>query len=203
MSYATIAELRDRLGQSKTVNDDVLSRLVDSASQQVNQFTGRDFTKVADDATDEQRLFRCEYTNVAYIDDCLTDGAPVVERRLSSTSAWETLTEDTDFIFEPINGRREGRAWPTDRITLITQAHWFPINTAWPSLRVAAKWGWPEVPAEVVEATLLQAAKMHDRIKAPAGTLGVDGFGAVVRVMQGLDRDARTLLMPFQVEISR
>lgn len=70
----------------------------------------------------------------------------------------------------------------------------------WASARLAtvtAVWGWPAVPPEVVQAALLQAARLYRRKDSPEGVAGSAEWG-LVRVPY-LDPDVRRLLDPYRI----
>ncbi|NNF68437.1 MAG: hypothetical protein HKN01_01585 [Acidimicrobiia bacterium] len=196
MTYASIADLKARLGATKSTNDDALARALEAATAQIAEHTGRDFAVAPAAHGGNSRVFRPEQAHRLDIDDCVADVNTVVEYKTARTGSWTALTVDTDFIFEPLNGRFNSRTWSTESVVMINPGK-FLSCAAWPSVRVTARWGWPEIPDDIAEATLLQASKLVDRGDAPSGTLGVDGFGSVVRVQSGLDRDAATLIEPF------
>lgn len=198
MAYAKVAALRERLGAQKATKDDALRRALETAASQIDEWCGRSFTQAPAAHGGISRVYRPERSRLADVHDFVSDVNTVVERKVSREGSWETLTVDTDFIFEPLNQLFNGRTWPTDAIRIISPSTYLVANAEWTSLRVTARWGWPAVPEDIIEANLLQAAKLFDRSQSPAGTLGVDGFGATVRVQSGLDRDAATILEPFR-----
>jgi len=80
----------------------------------------------------------------------------------------------TDFEARPLNALVRGRPYQT------LKHHWHFWPT-WPSVRVqvTAKWGWPAVPDNVVEACLILAARIFRRKDSPDGTAGAGDFGPI------------------------
>lgn len=202
-SYIDTADMRSRLGTEKRTRDDEIDDEILAAEAQIDDYAGRTFaaytaygTGVSFAADAEARLFRPDNPHWTWVDDFVYEsGDTTIETRTSSTGSWTALTVDTDVQLEPINQRRNNKDWPTERLRVISGS--FPMAT-FPTLRITARWGWPGVPPAIKRAALLQASKLFDRSDSPAGTLGFDGFGAVVRVMSGLDRDAEKLVAPYR-----
>jgi hypothetical protein len=65
-------------------------------------------------------------------------------------------------------------------------------------VQVTAAWGWSADPAAVVNATLIQAARIFKRRTSPEGVVGgFQDFGAV-RVSSRMDPDVMDLLAPYR-----
>lgn len=101
-----------------------------------------------------------------------------------------TWTVVDDFDVEPENSlakrkpitalRRWGGRWSTYRL-----------------IRVTAMWGWPAIPAAVVQATQIQAARLYKRRTSPEGVTGNAEWGVVK--LSRLDPDVQTLLTDLQL----
>jgi hypothetical protein len=105
------------------------------------------------------------------VDEIGADDGLVVE--VGSGSTW-TAVDEADL-----------EQWPLNAL-----AQWQPVealarlDTSWPDgprqrVRITARWGWPAVPDEVIEATLLLAARLYKRKSSPDGTAGVGEWGPV------------------------
>lgn len=175
-AYATLAQLKAQLTIADTDRDNLLTAALNAASGRVNKFCGRTFSL---DSSPTARLFdpdqriarRPGGAEVFLIDD-IGDATFTVETGYYTTGA--TYTTIIDFATDRPNAIAEG--YP---ITGLLRAYgWYtgPSNR----LRVTAKWGWPAVPDEVVEATLILAAKMFRRKDSPEdGVLGASDWGRV------------------------
>ena len=184
MAYATLAELQARItdrASSATQLTDALT----AAEGAVNSHCGRDFDL---DAAASARVFEVIRSDRVQVDDIgSTTGLIVKTGRPGSFST--TLTIDTQFWLKPYNAIVKARAYEwvwSD--SLFTEADY-------PTVEVTAKWGWPAVPAEVKEATLLMASRLYSRKDSPTGVAGFGDYG-VVRVTAS-DADVSRLLDPY------
>jgi hypothetical protein len=69
------------------------------------------------------------------------------------------------------------------------------LASPWSTLayvQITARWGWPATPANIIEATYMQAARLWSRRNSPEGVIGSSEFGGV-RVA-GTDRDYEKLI---------
>ncbi len=78
----------------------------------------------------------------------------------------------------------------------------FAVGTALPitsgRLAVTAKWGWPSVPAGVMNACLLQANRWFKRKDAPFGVAGIDSMGGATRLLAQVDPDVAVGLSAYR-----
>ena len=120
--------------------------------------------------------------------------SPVHRRPVRSPTKVEigdgiSFAEITDYTAEPLNALVQGHP-----ITALRRRYGF-----WATLqvRVTGAWGWPGVPDEVSQATLLQASRLFNRRKSPEGITGNAEWG-LVRVTR-VDPDVASLLQPYQI----
>ena len=66
-------------------------------------------------------------------------------------------------------------------------------------VQVTAKWGWSAVPAAVVNANLIQAARFLKRRDSPYGIAGSPDMGNEMRLLAKLDPDVALLLRHYKV----
>jgi hypothetical protein len=183
--YATLAQLKDALKISDTASDDALNRVLVSASRQIEQHTGRKFW-LDDSATvrtyrPARRVVSTGDGQLVLVDDIGDTTGLVVET--GSTGSWTAVT---DYETDPDNALARG-----EPVTgLLRLAWWFGGYGL--RLRVTARWGWPTVPAEVTEATIIQAARLYRRKDSPEGVLGSAEWGAVH--VSRIDPDVQALL---------
>jgi hypothetical protein len=184
-TYITLAQLKAALKITDTADDVALQRAITSASAAVDSFTGRRFW--IDDAV-VPRIFRPARRvtwdrdgQLFLTDDIASSTGLIVE--MGTPSQWTLVT---DYEPHPDNALVKGKP-----ITgLLRLAWWFGGYGL--RLQVTAKWGWPAVPAEVVEATLIQAARLYRRKDSPEGILGSADWGAI-RVSR-VDPDVQALV---------
>jgi len=100
----------------------------------------------------------------------------------------ETWTQGTDYALEVAPGKYnvsgKGEQWPYTGAVVITGGKLFPFTWMWSHLdriQVTGVYGWPAVPLNVKNASLIVAAQLF-RIKD--SVFGVAGFGefGVVRI---------------------
>lgn len=165
--YTTDTEMKNRIGQD--ANTARLALAITAASKAIDLYTGRiDPGFGIDDATSARQI-RTRGNVVTDPDgelllvwDIATATDLVVE--VGDGASWSEVTgyipegEDLVDVNEPITGlrMRDGGKWAAPRV------------------RVTAKWGWPEVPAAVADATRILAERLYRRKDAP---WGVAGFG--------------------------
>lgn len=155
----------------------------------IHETTGRQFTL---DAEPSARTYRGSgrtwWTNdglhALVVNDIGSMAGLVIEVG-STASGWSTVSGvDTS----PDNALADGRP-----ITALLRSVGWPCGGA-QRVRVTARWGWPAVPDDVVQACLIQAARLYRRKDSPEGVMGSTEWG-VVRVTR-VDPDAKALLDP-------
>jgi hypothetical protein len=183
--YATLQQLKDALKISDTESDAALNRVLVSASRQIDAHTGRKFwlddTASARTYRPSRRVLATGEGQLVLVDDIGDSTGLVVET--GTTGSWTAVT---DYETDPDNALARG-----EPVTgLLRLAWWF----GGPSLRlqVTARWGWPAVPAEVTEATIIQAARLYRRKDSPEGILGSAEWGTIH--VSRIDPDVQALL---------
>lgn len=190
--YCTTDQLREHLGDTGVKIDiDLLERAVTSASRAVDSFTGRRFWQ---DATVKTRYFRPESSKLAMVDDISTTTGLVICTDSGTNYTWSDTWATTDYDLEPDNADQDESSYAWWRIRAIGNFA-FPIWNNRRTLRVASKFGWSAVPADVEYASLLKATSLFRRKDAPFGVAGFGDFGPV-RINRK-DSDVIDLLNPF------
>jgi hypothetical protein len=174
MAYVTLAEIKAYLSITDTSRDTILQRAVDAASASIDRACGRTFAlDVAASARvvrTRGKLYRDGGDYVLIVPDIATATGLVIADR--------TVTTDLG----------------QDGLPVITRLY---SAAAWPetSVSITAQWGWPEVPDEIGQATLLFASKLFKRKDSPEGVLASSDWGAV-RVTRR-DPDVQNLIDPY------
>lgn len=199
-TYCTLAEVKSALRITDNADDTALTRTIKAASRRIDQKCNRRFWI---DDTVSARTYAIKTPMLVLVDDIATTTGLIVEVDTTGNGAWSTLTNGSDYQLEPLNALAQG--FPVNTIrSLNTQS--FPTSTPtfWPTpyaqqalMRVTAKWGFPTVPDQVVEACIMLSARQFRRLDSP---LGVAGFGemGVVNVRR-FDPDIDELLAPFVI----
>lgn len=186
-NYTTLALLKLHLGTiTDSARDDLLNAAIEAASRSVDDFCGRRF---ALDATATARVYNPAgrlYYDEFIVDDIGSTTGLVVETG-NASDGWTAVT--TSIETSPDNAIVQG-----DSITgLVNLDGWaFGRNDR---VRVTAKWGFPAVPAQVGQATLIQAARLYKRKESPEGVLGNAEWGSIR--LSRVDPDVAALVARF------
>lgn len=187
--YATLADVKRRMStaDSNTSGDTDANYALASASDMINQYTGRQFGRVETASARSVRVRRgyLDTDDFWTTDDLVINGSAYVVG-----GTWSL--EPSDGILNGVPG------YPYERIVRTFGDH--PIYQAYggyaataPTL-VIARWGWAAVPGSIVQACLMLAA---DHLKSKDAPFGVAGFGDyVVRVRA--NPKVQELLDPFR-----
>jgi hypothetical protein len=174
-NYASLPELKDRLGIADTVDDDRCNDALASASREIESACGRQFNQ-ATSAT--ARIYYPRDACRAAVDDFYTVTGLVVATDEGDDGTYETTWAAADYQLEPLNGVFDGeQGWPYFEIRAVSR--WFPTLVRRAPLQVTAQWGWAEVPAPVRQACLILASETLKLKDAPFGVAGFGEFGAV------------------------
>lgn len=182
--YASLTELKTELRITDTVDDTELQSKLTSASRRVERDTGRRFYL---DANTSARTYRPTHAELLLVDDIATATGLVVE--VGRGTSWATVA-DTAYDLLPENA-------VADAVAIETLVR---VDGCWPlwgstRVRVTAKWGWPAVPEEIKNATLLLAGRLFRRKDSLEGVKGFSDLG-VIRVSR-YDPDYDALIGPY------
>ncbi|MCW6008500.1 hypothetical protein K1W54_28745, partial [Micromonospora sp. CPCC 205371] len=194
--YASLDELKHarRIKPDDTTDDTALMLALSRASRAIDKKTGRRFWL---DEVATTRVFfphgrvlhfgpRGGRGQLLLVDDIGTEAGLVVEAG-SPAAGW---TQIDDWVPQPDNALVHARAidalarpltcWSLDGFTRV---------------RITARWGWPELPEDVSQATVLLANRRYLRKDSPQGVLTSAEWGGV-RVSKW-DPDVMDLIEPY------
>lgn len=190
--YTNLPLLKSYVNETTGNLDSLLQQCLTSASRAIDSYCGRRFYA---DTNASARTYRlpdrvvCDPDGeLLIVDDISTTTGLVVE--VGSGSSWSTVT---DYDTAPENALAQGKP-----ITYLHRQYNTWASSARATVRVTAKWGYPAVPDEVLQATLIQAARLFKRKDSVGGMTGNDDFG-FVRVSR-VDPDVQALLRPFAIQ---
>ena len=189
--YADLATLKLALEiePSDTSRDDLLTKALAAASRGIDRDTGRRFwldpAPVVRTFNPRGRIVCDEAGERLLIDDIGSTAGLVVETGPPG-GPWSAVT---DFETAPDNALLDSR--PLTAL-LRTSGSWGYGTTR---VRITARFGWPAVPDEVVEATRIQAQRLYVRKDSPEGVTGSAEWG-VVRLSR-VDPDVYALIKHF------
>lgn len=190
-AYADLVTLKKSFSLEVDDMDDdaLLTQAIEAASRGIDDLCGRRFWR--DDAAGTRRYRTADRTvwtkdgHLLLVDDIATDAGLVIETGPAG-GPWTALS---GFETTPDNAVVDGRA-----ITgLLLPSGCWPCGTE--RVRVTAQWGWPALPAQVVQACLIQAARLFRRKDSPEGVTASSEWGPI-RVTR-VDPDVQALLQHF------
>jgi hypothetical protein len=188
-TYATLAELKSQLGITDTTEDTLLNMALTSASRAIEKWCGnRVFTL---DSSASARVYVPEGNYELFVDDIGTLTGLVVET--GSGGIYTTLNASA-FEATPTNALVRG--YPVTSLVDLGYAGVWWEGGVTPRVRVTAEWGWPAVPDEITQATLIMATRLFRRKGSPEGVAGFNDLG-VVRLSK-IDPDVQALIQPFK-----
>lgn len=211
MSYATLDQLKTYVGipTADTADDQTLQQALDAASGQIEAWCDRIFRA---DQTPTTRYYNTwpagnfqpgrffgSWTGYVDIDPLSATTGLVVKTDDAADGTYATTwTLDTDYRLEPVNATLKVPPQPWTRLVAMGRRY-FPKLYYRPGVQVTGTFGWPgSAPAEVIEATLIQASRLWKRKDAPFGVAGSVEFGSEIRLLNELDRDAQNLLAKYR-----
>jgi len=191
--YATLSQLKSALRITDAVDDSLLNTALDSASRWVDGWCDRSFAAAGTAATSRDYVPTTTF-GVVQIDDCVEVTEVRLDDDLDRTFSKTLLS--IDWAPEPVNETTYGLVLPFTRLRSYEDGYW-PVWRGQPTVRVFARYGWPEIPDAVREATILQASRLFTRLDSPLGVAGFGDMGAM-RVSRFVDPDVEQLLAPYR-----
>jgi hypothetical protein len=196
MAIITSSDLKTHLKISDATDDTSLGVAVAAANAAVVRWCGRSFDTTTT-ASASARVYRPATPTLTVTDDFWTTTALVVKLDEGDDGTYEsTLTLNTDYIVEPLNGLEAGASVPYRRI--LATSWLFSTSHTIPNVQVTAAWGWASIPDDVKLAALILGARIWKRKNSPEGVLGgFQDFGAV-RITSRQDPDVVNLLADYR-----
>jgi hypothetical protein len=192
--YCSIATVKLALGITTDTSRDVLiADAIDASSRFIDAVTGRRF--YADTSTSARvfrpqgRVHRDSDADKFFVDDIGSASGLTVE---IGTMGSASYTAVTDYETGPENALARGRP-----VEWLLREAWGLGSFA--RLRVTARWGWPEVPVDVAEATKIQAVRLYRRKDSPEGVAASAEWGAIR--LSRIDPDVDALLRPYVLPV--
>ena len=193
--YVTLDAVKDELGRSDVANDARIEAAINSASRQIDDFTGRRFWQ--DTNVTVREFYADDYSelisNVEQPFDISTTTGLILKLDTGDTGTFgTTLTINTHFILTPSNAADDSE--PFTGIRLVDSLYSFPMSSSGrPGVQITAKFGWAAIPDPVVQACLIQSVLLYKATDAAMGGLSF-GDGAFLRVRGGLNPIAQSLV---------
>lgn len=177
--YVTSLALKATLGLTgETFADPDIATAITAASRGIDQLCGRRFWLDAD--ASQVRYYTPISADLVSIDDLVTLTSLAHDPGGDGTYS-EAWTLNTDFVLRPDNAPADDRPWET--IARHPRARFRFVSQYPRTVKLTGKFGWPSVPAPVVEATTILATKLLRRSReAPFGIVSIGLDGAAVRI---------------------
>lgn len=197
-AYTTTSKVFAELGVPETSTDRIarVEDAINAASRQVDGHCGRRFWQ---DTEVKVREYYPDDSARCMVDDISTTTGLIVKVDDDDDGTYEeTLTIVTNYILRPLNAADMVPVWPYDEIVIIdTLGTYFPTGRRRPSVQVAAQFGWPAVPDDVMRATTIQAVQIYKAGDAAFGAVQVGSDGLVHRLGATINPIAAALLEPY------
>lgn len=185
--YASLLEFKQFIAIPDEASDVDLERALETASRKVDHECGRVFSL----QTAQTRLYYPDDPWNLQVVDLVTPTSIKVDTEGDRTYA--TTLATTDYQLWPLNGPRYQLVyiWP------LADEHFLPGRL----VQVNGTFGCVEegrAPMDVVQSTLILAARYYKRSEAPFGILQTTDLGQYTRISQS-DPDVATLLEPWRL----
>jgi len=196
--YATRNQIKAalRIGTADTIDDTLIDNCAGAASRLIDGYCNRKFWQTG---TAESRLFTAEDSFYCSIDD-VAGTAITVQTSNNGDGIFDVTFAVTDYQLEPLNGYLDGLTWAFDKVRAVGDFLFPTLNSNYGSqalVKITAIFGWPAVPEEVTQATIIQASRIFKRYDSPLGVAGFGDMGAI-RVSRALDPDVAQLVEPYR-----
>lgn len=178
--YTLLADIKALMGITDTVDDDALELAITASSRMVDHFCRRQFGS----ATNKTREYDITGRKIAIED--FTSVSKIETRPKWSTTLTE-ISAGTGYRLLPINASAKGQ--PYTHVEIYDQCLYGEYV-----LKVTGTVGWSSVPAQVEQATQIQAIRLFKRKDSPYGVAGSIQDGSELRLLSSLDPDVQVLL---------
>lgn len=186
--YITLNLLKSSLSIEDNIDDEFLELAIESGSRQIDQACERQFFQAS-----ETRIYAPRDSFVTEIDDLVT--LTTLKTSSDADGVFDIEWDPKDYQLEPLNGIVGGIPSPTTQIR-VTDEYLFVTDGGEATVEVTGTFGWPEIPVQIQQATLILASRLFERRNSPLGVAGFGDLGAV-RVSK-IDADIDNLIGPFK-----
>lgn len=189
--YVSADELAGFLRIDDDDDDAELARAATASSRAVDRHCNRQFGLVA---APEARYYTARWSTsrclwLVAVDDLMTETGLEVATEQHTAGTYVAVT---GAVLRPRNAAAEGRPWT--EVVIPDASAVGSLFGRFEGVRVTARFGWTAVPVTVVEATLLQASRLHARRDAPFGVAGSPEAGSEMRLLARIDPDVAVTL---------
>ena len=192
MSYATLAQFKAAVGITDSTDDTALQNVLDATDTLIDLYCDR---KTGFGTATETRYFTTDAYDYVLTDD-LVSVTTLTTDDLEDGTYSTTWTANTDFQLTPKNYALDGLPY-----TGISRSNAFTKNFPkgiFLGVKVVGVFGFPSVPASVVQAEIIQANAVFSSRTAAFGVIGSADLGGILRMSRALHPEAALLLEPYR-----
>jgi hypothetical protein len=193
--YTTVTDFKAWVKLNDTIDDAVLSFVIDSVSEWIDQYTDRHFWRDGVTGSEVARTFEATCRYELDINDLVSVTAFKTDEAGDGT--FETTWAASDYQLLPFNRPTGG---PYTKVEVIG-GNLLPIRYGRQGRRdrvqITGIWGWDTVPRPVRQACLEQTNRELKRNVTPEGVAGFGEFGAI-RLSGRLDPDVERNLNSYR-----
>jgi len=190
--YCTLADVKDALRITDSVDDALIENSINAASRMIDQYCNRYFYSTS---AGEVRYFKANDAFNCWIDDCQT--ITEVRTAQSNPITYNQIWASTDYQTIPANTYANGAYQPITGLIAVYN-YFFPTWQESNLVQVTGTWGWPTCPQPIKFATIIQASRLFKRLESPLGVAGVSDIG-IISVGASVDGDVAQLCNPFRL----
>ena len=192
MSYATLAQFKAAVGITDSTDDTALQNVLDATDTLIDLYCDR---KTGFGTATETRYYTAEDYQYVLTDDLVS--VTTLQTDDDANGTYETTwTAGTDFVLAPANAALDGFPY-TEIDTSVSWPRNFPKDV-YRGVRVVGVFGFPSVPAAVVQSEIIQAGAVWSSRTSPFGVIGSADLGGILRQARALHPEAALILEPYR-----
>lgn len=211
MTWASVSELRSQINKQSTLSDLDFTLLLTAAENTINRFCRRTEGFLADSVA-SAHLYIGSGCSHLYIDECVEITAVGAKESVTDTvyTSWATTDwigfrgdyKDPNFNATPYTGLMVDPSG--DYSIFYSSGGMRGFRSDWdygsrgggaPTIQVTAKWGaYVTIPAELKEASIMQAARWFKRLESAMADALASGELGTLLYRQSLDPDIAMIL---------
>ena len=192
MSYATLAQFKAAVGITDSTDDTALQNVLDATDTLIDLHCDR---KTGFGTATETRYYTAEDYQYVLTDDLVS--VTTLQTDDDANGTYETTwTSGTDFVLAPVNSALDGFPY-TEIDTSVSWPRNFPKDV-YIGVKVVGVFGFPSVPAAVVQAEIIQAGAVWSSRTSPFGVIGSADLGGILRQTRALHPEAALILEPYR-----
>jgi len=195
-AYCSLADVKQALRITDTIDDAMLEMSINSASRLVDQYCNRSF--YLGSTNTEVRYYSTTDPYYVWIDDLAEFTSLDTSSNMKNQYDihWTNDGDYPDYELAPKNNLANAYYSPYTAIKA-TGHYLFPYFGDNSLIKVTGRWGWTSVPDPIKQATVIQASRLFKRLESPLGVAGVSDIG-IMRVGRAIDGDVAQLIDPFR-----